>query len=156
TLQIPLVANTISRVYLMNNPGTSLTYSVSGGNITVSVPATPPHAHHSVVVVEVTGIPAVGARGVFKLTRARGGQALDDGTPPTAGAQARQWTDNGGSPQQWRLTGLEAGRFKLVCARSGMALDNGGSTTDGTALVQQPDNGSNQQQWSILALGGGY
>jgi len=155
TLQIPLISNTINRVYLMSNPTASLNYTVSGGTINVSVPATAPDASDSVVVVEVTGMPAVVADGVYELICARSGKALDNGNTSNAGSQAIQWTLNGGTPQQWRVTGLEAGRFKLVCLRSGLALDNGGSTTDGTALVQQPDNGGNQQQWSITALGGG-
>lgn len=156
TLQIPLVYNTINRVYLMSNPTASLNYSVSGRNINVSVPASAPDTNDSVVVVEVTGMPAVVADGVYELVCARSGKALDDGNTAAAGSQVMQWTVNGGTPQQWTLTGLEAGWFKLVCSRSGMALDNGNSTTAGSALVQQPDNGSSQQQWSVLALGGGY
>ncbi|MER7757898.1 alpha-L-fucosidase [Kitasatospora sp. NPDC097643] len=155
TLQIPLVANTINRAYLMSNPTASLSCTVSGGTINVSVPATAPDANDSVVVVEVTGMPAVVADGVYELVCARSGKALDDGNTATAGGQVIQWTLNGGAPQQWRLTGLEAGRYKLVCLRSGMALDNGGSRTAGAGLTQQPDNGSNQQQWGITALGGG-
>ncbi|MEV4560709.1 alpha-L-fucosidase [Kitasatospora sp. NPDC049285] len=154
-LPIPLVQNTISRVYLMSNPGASLNYSVSGGTINVSVPSTAPDAADSVVVVEVSGTPAVVADGVYQLVCARSGKALDNGNTATAGSQVMQWTVNGGSPQQWRLTALEAGRYKLVSQRSGLALDNGGSSGAGSALTQQPDNGSNQQQWSIVALGGG-
>ncbi|WP_035803829.1 alpha-L-fucosidase [Kitasatospora mediocidica] len=156
TLQIPLIQNTINRVHLMSDPGTSLSYTVSGGTINVSVPATAPDANDSVVVVEVTGMPAVVADGVYQLVCARSGKALDDDNTSSAGSQVVQWTVNGGTPQQWTLTGLEGGRFSLVCSRSGMALDNGGSTSAGTALVQQPYNGGNQQQWSILALGSGY
>ncbi|MDJ0385342.1 alpha-L-fucosidase [Streptomyces sp. G-G2] len=156
TLQIPLVHNTINRVYLMSNPTASLSYSVSGGNLNVSVPATAPDANDSVVVVEVNGMPAVVADGVYQLVCARSGKALDNGNTSTSGGQVMQWTVNGGMTQQWTLTGLEAGRFKLVCSRSGMALDNGNSTTAGSTLVQQPYNGSDRQQWSILALGGGY
>ncbi|MFG2129889.1 alpha-L-fucosidase [Streptomyces sp. NPDC048751] len=63
-LQIPAITNTISRVYLMNNPSASLTYTVSGGQISVTVPATAPDANDSVVCVEVSGVPtsAGGAR----------------------------------------------------------------------------------------------
>ncbi|MFE2411713.1 alpha-L-fucosidase [Kitasatospora sp. NPDC059408] len=155
TLQIPLISNTINRIYLMSNQSTSLSYSVSGGTINVSVPTTAPDANDPVVVVEVDGMPAVVADGVYELVCARSGKALDNGNTATAGSQVMQWAVNGGTPQQWTLTGLEAGWFKLVCARNGLALDNGASTTAGAALVQQPDNGSDQQQWSITALGGG-
>lgn len=156
TLQIPLIYNTISRIYLMNDPATSLSYSISGGSINVSIPTTAPDANDSVVVVEVNGMPAVVADGVYELTCARSGQALDDANTSAAGSQVIQWTLNGGTPQQWTVTGVEGGHYKLVCARSGQALDNGGSTTGGTALVQQTDNGSSQQHWNITALGNGY
>lgn len=56
-LQIPAITNTISRVYLMNNPSASLAYTVSAGQINVTVPATAPDASDSVVCVEVSGVP---------------------------------------------------------------------------------------------------
>ncbi|WP_457030722.1 alpha-L-fucosidase [Kitasatospora sp. P5_F3] len=155
TLQIPLIQNTISRVYLMNNPTASLPYTVSGGSINVSVPSGVPDANDSVVVVEVTGMPAVVADGVYELVCVRSGKALDNANTSAAGSPVIQWTVNGGSPQQWRVTGLEAGRYKLVSLRSGLALDNGGSTAANTPVVQQTDNGSAQQQWSFTALGNG-
>jgi alpha-L-fucosidase len=57
TLQIPAISNTISRVYLMNDPSASLNHTVSGGQINVSVPETAPNASVSVVCVEVNGMP---------------------------------------------------------------------------------------------------
>jgi hypothetical protein len=96
------VYNTINRVYLMNNPGTNLNYWVSGGQINVSVPSTAPNANDSVVCVEVTGMPAVLAGGVYRLVRAQSGKALDNGNTGDEGGQIIQWTPNGGSPQQWR------------------------------------------------------
>jgi alpha-L-fucosidase len=56
-LRIPAIDNTISRVYLMNNPSVSLSYTISGGTIDVTVPATAPNANVSVVCVEVLGMP---------------------------------------------------------------------------------------------------
>ncbi|SEC33305.1 alpha-L-fucosidase [Streptomyces sp. 3213] len=61
-LQIPALTNTISRVYLMNNPSASLSYTISGGQIKVTVPSGAPDANDSVVCVEVSGVPtSVGA-----------------------------------------------------------------------------------------------
>lgn len=57
-LQIPALTYTVSRVYLMNNPSASLAYTVSGGQINVTVPATAPDPSDSVVCVEVEGTPA--------------------------------------------------------------------------------------------------
>jgi alpha-L-fucosidase len=164
TLQIPLLQNTISRVYLLNNPGTSLGYSVVGANINVTVPTAAPNANVSVVVVEVSGVPApatgastgIVSGAVYKLVSQRSGKALDNGNTTTDGASAIQWTDSGGTPQQWTATDVGGGFFKLVSRRSGKALDNGGSTTDGSAVAQRTDNGGAPQQWAITDVGGGY
>lgn len=157
TLGIPAVSNTINRVYLMNNPSVSLSYSVSGGQINVQVPATAPDSNVSVVCVEVTGMPAVLANGVYTFACSRSGKALDNANVSTDGGQIIQWTLNGGSAQQWTVTDLGHGYYKLVSVRSGKALDNDNSTSDGTAVVQRTDDGSRQQQWAITSLGnGGY
>jgi hypothetical protein len=164
TLQIPGLQNTISRIYLLNNPGTSLSYSVGAGNITIGVPTTAPNANVSVVVVEVSGVPApatggapvIVSGGLYKLVNQRSGKALDNGNTTTDGAASIQWTDTGGTPQQWTITDIGGGYFKLISRRSGKALDNGGSTADGSAAVQRTDNGGTPQQWTITDLGGGY
>ncbi|WP_326660219.1 alpha-L-fucosidase [Streptomyces canus] len=77
-LRIPRMDNTISRVYLLNNPSVSLSYTVTD-QINVTVPATAPNATLPVVCVEVQGMPTrvspsvfqnvdyQGARGVLQL-----------------------------------------------------------------------------------------
>jgi hypothetical protein len=57
-LQIPTLQNTILRISLMSDPGTALTYSVSGGTINISVPGTAPDTTNTVVVVQVAGVPS--------------------------------------------------------------------------------------------------
>ncbi|MFD9408612.1 alpha-L-fucosidase [Streptomyces sp. NPDC059989] len=155
TLQIPAVHNTISRVYLMNNPSVSLSYTVSGGQINVSVPSTAPDANDSVVCVEVSGMPAVLAGGVYRLVSAQSGKALDNGNTTNEGGQVIQWTANGGAAQQWTVTDLGHGYYKLLSVRSGKALDDNGSTSDGAVMVQRNDGGGQGQQWAVTALGGG-
>jgi hypothetical protein len=159
TLQIPAVYNTINRVYLMNNPSVSLTYWVSGGQINVQVPTTAPDPNDSVVCVEVNGMPAVLAGGVYTFVCAQSGKALDNANTATDGNPVVQWTLNSGSTQQWTVTDLGHGYYKLVSVRSGKALDNNNSTSDSTAVVQRTDNSSwqYQQQWAITSVGnGGY
>ncbi|MCT9089686.1 alpha-L-fucosidase [Streptomyces sp. ASQP_92] len=56
-LKIPAITNTINRVHLMSDPSASLTYTVDGGQISVTVPTTPPDPYDSVVCVEVSGVP---------------------------------------------------------------------------------------------------
>ncbi|WP_405884175.1 alpha-L-fucosidase [Streptomyces sp. NBC_01384] len=154
-LQIPEVYNTINRIYLMNNPSTNLNYWISGGQINIQVPANAPNATDSVVCVEVNGMPAVLAGGVYRLICARSGKALDNYNTTAEGNQVIQWTSNGGTPQQWTVTDLGHGYYKLICARSGKALDDNNNTGDGGGMVQRTDNGSYQQQWAITSLGGG-
>lgn len=88
----------------MNSPSTSLSYSVSGGTINVTVPTRAPNANDSVVCVEVSGMPAVLADGVYRLVSVRSGKALDNGNVSTEGSTVIQWSDNGGSPQKRTLT----------------------------------------------------
>ncbi|WP_405718156.1 alpha-L-fucosidase [Streptomyces sp. NBC_01537] len=103
-LRIPEVYNTIGRVYLLNDPSTSLSYTVSGGTINVTVPATAPNADVSVVCVEVSGMPAVLPEGVYRLVCANSGKALDNGNVTTEGSSVIQYTSNSGTPQQWSMT----------------------------------------------------
>ena len=60
TLTVPGITNAISNIYLMNDPGTSLSYTMSGGNIDITVPASAPDASDSVVVIECAGVPVSG------------------------------------------------------------------------------------------------
>ncbi|MGW2834634.1 alpha-L-fucosidase [Streptomyces sp. NPDC001286] len=154
-LRIPQIHNTINRVYLLNDPSKTLSYTVGGGTIDVTVPATAPNADVSVVCVEVDGMPAVLADGVFRLVSARSGKALDNANRTTEGGAVVQWTPDDGTPQQWQVTNLGHGYFKLVCLNSNKALDNGNSTADGATVIQYTPNTGTPQQWAIAALGGG-
>ncbi|MGQ4386966.1 alpha-L-fucosidase [Streptomyces sp. SAS_270] len=154
-LQIPEVHNTITRVYLLNAPSTTLSYTVSGGTINVTVPATAPNADVSVVCVEVNGMPAVLADGTYRLVCARSGKALDNSNRTTEGGAVVQWTQNTGTPQQWKVTNLGHGYYKLVCLNSNKALDNGNSASDGATVIQYTPNTGTPQQWAISALGNG-
>jgi alpha-L-fucosidase len=59
TLLIPTLQNAVHRIYLMDDPRSSLGYSVSEGNINISIPPKAPNTTDSVIVVEVAGVPAV-------------------------------------------------------------------------------------------------
>ena len=56
-VQVPVPSNAISRVYLLNNPNTSLSYTISGGKIVIAVPVGAPNTMDSVVVVAVAPPP---------------------------------------------------------------------------------------------------
>ena len=58
-LKIPSLTNTINKVYLLNDPNTLLSYIDSVGNIKISLPANVPNSINSVIVIDVSGVPAV-------------------------------------------------------------------------------------------------
>ncbi|MFJ2113407.1 alpha-L-fucosidase [Streptomyces sp. NPDC087850] len=62
-LRIPRVRNAVRRVHLLNAPATPLPYTVRGGALHVTVPATAPHADVSVVCVDVLGTPTTAPAG---------------------------------------------------------------------------------------------
>ncbi|MET9697269.1 alpha-L-fucosidase [Streptomyces sp. NPDC006529] len=154
-LRIPAVHNTIGRVHLMNDPSVPLDHTVAGGQITVSMPAAAPNAYGCAVCVEVDGMPAVLAGGVYRLISAQSGKALDNDDTATEGGQVVQRAPDGGPPQQWRVTDAGHGYYTLVCVRSGKALDGYGAGADGTGLVQRADGGGRSQQWAVTAVGEG-
>jgi alpha-L-fucosidase len=91
---------------MLNNTGTSLSYSISGGNITISIPTSAPNSVASVIVVEVSGTPTHGSTstGYNKIVSRSSGKVLDVAAASTAnGATIEQQTDNGGTNQQWSL-----------------------------------------------------
>ncbi|MFF5362027.1 alpha-L-fucosidase [Streptomyces scabiei] len=74
-LRIPVVDNTISRVYLLDNPSVSLPYTVTD-QIDVTVPATAPNANDAVVCVEVQGMPVRASALVFQNVDYDAGRAV--------------------------------------------------------------------------------
>jgi len=57
-LKIPTLANTLNKIYLLNDPTILLNYTVHEGYIWISLPVTAPDSINSVVVVDVSGNPA--------------------------------------------------------------------------------------------------
>lgn len=56
-LSIPALTNSISIIYLMDDPGKSLDYTIEDGKIQFSLPENAPDEINSVVVVELAGLP---------------------------------------------------------------------------------------------------
>ncbi|CAM5266159.1 alpha-L-fucosidase [Streptomyces aurantiogriseus] len=74
-LRIPRIDNTISRIYLLNNPSVSLSYTVTD-QINVTVPTSAPNANDSVVCVEVQGMPVRVSPTVFQNVNYQGSRAV--------------------------------------------------------------------------------
>jgi alpha-L-fucosidase len=56
-LTIPKLTNTINKVYLLNDPGTNLSYTTAGNDMVITVPTVAPNQYDSVVVVDIVGDP---------------------------------------------------------------------------------------------------
>jgi len=122
TLSVPLVTNTISRIYSMDDPGTDLSYTVSGSTIDITVPGTAPDAADSVICIEVEGgMPVAGI--------------IPSGVPiplvnGTFDAEAAKTVfDNAGSVTGWSAVG------------GGTALDSGVENGDHAFFASTTHNG---------------
>jgi alpha-L-fucosidase len=164
TLAVPAISNAISRIYLMNNPGTSLSYTVSGGNINITVPGSAPNANDSVVVIECTGVPAPAAsgsalaNGTYKIVARHSGKAMDANGAGTAdGTQIVQWTYGGGNNQRWTVTDRGSSQYSIIGVQSGKGIDiNGASTANGAKVQLWTYGGANNQKFTFTFSGGYY
>ena len=160
TLTASVLPGTISKVYLLNNTGTSLSYSVSGSNINISIPTAAPNANDSVVVIEYSSIsnafPAAGVS--YKIVNRNSGKALDvSGGSIADGANIIQYTYGGANNQKWQFVDAGGGYYKIKSVKSGKVMDiSGGSTADGAKDIQWTDTGATNQQWQIIESDGGY
>ncbi|WP_327066019.1 RICIN domain-containing protein [Kitasatospora sp. NBC_01250] len=95
--------------------------------------------------------------GTYNLVNGNSGQLLDASNQGTAdGTPIIQWTGNGGSNQQWRLTSTGDGYYTITGVGSGKALDVPNITTvPATQLDLWTPNGGTNQQWLVVPAGGG-
>ncbi|WP_229695575.1 RICIN domain-containing protein [Streptomyces lacrimifluminis] len=116
--------------------------------------ATAPSANDdSAVCVEVSGMSAVLAGGVYRLVCVRSGKALDDSGGTSDGAAMVQRTANAGTQQQWAITALGGGAYRLTNRHSGKVLDNANVDTEGSTVIQWSANGGSPQQWKMTKIG---
>ncbi|MFF7634913.1 RICIN domain-containing protein [Kitasatospora sp. NPDC008050] len=95
--------------------------------------------------------------GTYHLVNGYSGQLLDAANQGTAdGTPVIQWPGNGGTNQQWRLTGTGDGYYTITGVASGKALDvPNGTAVPGTQLDLSTPNGGTGQQWLVVPAGGG-
>ncbi len=103
-LVIGSLTNTVNRVYLLDNSGTSLPYTRTSSGITVTLPAAAPNADVSVVVVEVLGDPTAGTPSGGTTYQAEqavlgGGASVDSNNPGFTGTGFVNFPASGGSLQ---------------------------------------------------------
>jgi hypothetical protein len=89
------------------------------------------------------------------LTSAGSGLVMDVNGGSTAdGAKVVQWSNHGGTNQQWTVHSVSGDIFTLVNVNSGKCLEAPNqSTTQGVQLDQGTCNGSTSQQWSLNPAG---
>ncbi|MDA1361927.1 non-reducing end alpha-L-arabinofuranosidase family hydrolase, partial [Glycomyces luteolus] len=72
------------------------------------------------------------------------------------GAAIHQWTDHGGTNQQFRLADSGSGYVRLINRNSNKAVEvQNAATNDGAAVVQYSDWGGSNQQWQLARVDGG-
>jgi len=120
TLSVPRVANTIARIYSMDDPGTDLSYTISGSTIDITVPVTAPDASDSVICIEVVGGMPVTAAVLTPIPIVNG--TFDAET-------AKVDFDNAGSVTGWTAVG------------GGTALDSGVEGGDHAFFASTTHNG---------------
>ena len=98
-----------------------------------------------------------GSNFVFKLRNVNSGRVADvPGFSTQDGTQIKQYADNGGNNQKWRLQYDGAGYYKIVNVNSDKLMDVvSGSLADGADIIQYSDVGTANQRWLLVDIGSG-
>jgi hypothetical protein len=98
-----------------------------------------------------------GSNFVFKLRNVNSGRVADVPAFSTQdGTRIKQYADNGGNNQKWRLQYDGAGYYKIVNVHSNKLMDVvSGSLADGADIIQYADAGTTNQRWLLVDIGSG-
>lgn len=138
-----------------SNLGTSpyiwLPLQINGANVSMSW-------HSTWSIDTATGQWQDAGSTFYDISNKNSSMLLDvNGASKAAGTQVIQWTNTGGTNQQWTLVSVGGGNFNIVNKNSGLPLDvTGASTTAGASIIQGTSSGGANQQWSLVAVSGGY
>jgi endoglucanase len=110
----------------------------------------------SLQTLQTTG--AGPANGTYRIVNLSSGLSVDVlGASTASGAAVDQYTWNGGTNQQWKISYLNNGMYEIVADNSGLCLDlTGQSLSDGAKLEQLTCNGGANQQFVISATADGH
>ena len=94
----------------------------------------------------------------YYIVNRNSGKVLDIANASTLpGGLLVQYTNSGGTNQQWLAVNVGGGYVKLVNRNSDLVLDvTGTSKTQGVQVEQWTDNGGANQQWQLVSSGGYY
>jgi len=95
------------------------------------------------------------ANSTHYLTNANSSLVMDvSGGTTATGGKIIQWTNHGGTNQQWQLKAVSGNIYTLTNVNSGLCLEvPSSSTTQGTQLDQYTCNGGTNQEWALNAVG---
>lgn len=95
--------------------------------------------------------------GTYYITNVNSGLLLEvAGADTSDGANVQQWSDRGGSNQQWYVEETSDGSYRIENVNSGKVMDvEGASSDDGANVLQWSDDGSDNQRWWIREDGSG-
>ncbi|GGA98307.1 RICIN domain-containing protein [Puia dinghuensis] len=98
------------------------------------------------------------ANGTYRLVNRNSGKVMDVYGQGTAnGTNVDQYTWNGGTNQQWKVSDLGNGEYSIFGVQSGKSLDiTGNSTADGANVEIWTSNGGANQQFSFTMTDSGY
>ncbi len=119
--------------------------------VRVTVTGLPAGVWASLRNLEIYDRPFAASSGAVKLVNRNSGKVLTISDSSTAdGAVAVQWTDNGGTNQQFTLTANADGSYRLTNVRSGKLLDSPGGSGQGAQLVQWTGTTDDNQSWKLV------
>ncbi|MBA2392350.1 MAG: RICIN domain-containing protein [Ktedonobacteraceae bacterium] len=123
--------------------------SIAGKTFSTTLPA---QSITTFVIPNVTYSNATS--GYYEIVNSNSGQLLDvSNGSTTVGASVIQWTNTGGTNQQWSLVAVSGGAYEIVNRHSGQLMDvSSGSTTAGASVIQWTNNGGTNQQWSLVPV----
>lgn len=144
-------------------------YSIVNGQISVNVSGCNASSGYRIYITKADGssvvepspsIPAakdIVSGAVYKLINRNSQKALGVSADATNdGAEVIQWTDNGKTSQQWKISDTGEGYILLnVNANKALDVDNS-STKDGGDVLLWRDNGQTNQRWYLQSVGDGY
>ncbi|MDQ6417882.1 RICIN domain-containing protein [Paenibacillus sp. LHD-117] len=96
---------------------------------------------------------------VYKLINRSSGKVVDiPGGQDVSGLQLQQWSDLGGTAQQWVITNMGSGHYEIksVSANNKVMDVKNGTKANGEKIQLMADFNNTAQRFTIYALGNGY
>lgn len=128
-------------------------YTVNNGQITVTMTGCNASSGYRIYITPDTGSGIVSGN-VYTLTNVMSGLVLDNYNSTVDGNKVGQWTANGNSTQQWKITSVGNGYYTLTNQMSSKNLDNNNTTVNGANVVQWTVNNGSTQLWKIVNVSG--